>query len=205
MKWKYFLRGLGVGILLTSLLLCFSYRTTSSGETDVVEQAKKLGMVFPKGTLEPPVASDVPVSSAASEPLPTQIPPNTNVSNGAGMTGNEAASQTQPEAQQPEAQQPEAKQPADQQAAQQPEAQQAAESTGKTDKKGAGKKYTVKAGSTSTMIAQEMKAAGVIDSVEAMDDYMTKSGLSRKIQPGDYTIPEGASYEEIARIITGQG
>lgn len=49
MKKKYFLRGLGVGILLTALILCIGYRQHNSEET-VVQRAKELGMVFPKKT-----------------------------------------------------------------------------------------------------------------------------------------------------------
>ena len=46
MKLKYFLRGLGVGMVVTALVLCIAYRNSSSGKS-VVEQAKELGMVFP--------------------------------------------------------------------------------------------------------------------------------------------------------------
>lgn len=48
MKLKYFLRGLGVGMVVTALVLCIAYRNSSSGKS-VVEQAKELGMVFPAG------------------------------------------------------------------------------------------------------------------------------------------------------------
>ena len=49
MKLKYFLRGLGVGMVVTALVLCIAYRNSSSGKS-VVEQAKELGMAFPQGT-----------------------------------------------------------------------------------------------------------------------------------------------------------
>ena len=47
MKSKWFLRGLGVGIVVTALLLCITYRS-SSENTNVIKQARELGMVFPK-------------------------------------------------------------------------------------------------------------------------------------------------------------
>ena len=49
MKKKYFLRGLGAGILITALILSIGYRKQDSGET-VVQRAKELGMVFPEKT-----------------------------------------------------------------------------------------------------------------------------------------------------------
>ena len=48
MKLKYFLRGLGTGIILAALILCISYRSGKSSEKSVVDQAKELGMIFPE-------------------------------------------------------------------------------------------------------------------------------------------------------------
>lgn len=47
MKMRYFLRGLGVGVLLATLLLCISYRGQNS-ENSIIKQAKELGMQFPE-------------------------------------------------------------------------------------------------------------------------------------------------------------
>lgn len=47
MKIKWFLRGLGVGIVLTALLLCVTYRA-SQKNNNIIRQAKELGMVFPE-------------------------------------------------------------------------------------------------------------------------------------------------------------
>ena len=49
MKMRYFLRGLGVGVLLATLLLCMSYRGQNS-ENSIIKQAKELGMQFPEKT-----------------------------------------------------------------------------------------------------------------------------------------------------------
>lgn len=65
MKLKYFLRGLGVGIVVTALLLCVSYRNTESSE-NIVEKAKKLGMVFPEKTAKPTISSEPTKAPAVS-------------------------------------------------------------------------------------------------------------------------------------------
>ena len=70
MKLKYFLRGLGVGMVVTALVLCIAYRNSSSGKS-VVEQAKELGMVFPQGTSEPDVTA-TPESENTKKPKSTQ-------------------------------------------------------------------------------------------------------------------------------------
>ena len=70
MKLKYFLRGLGVGMVVTALVLCIAYRNSSSGKS-VVEQAKELGMVFPQGTSEPDVTA-TPESENTKKPKSTK-------------------------------------------------------------------------------------------------------------------------------------
>ncbi len=65
MKVKYFLRGLGVGIIVTALVLCISYRNTKPSES-IVEQAKKLGMVFPEKTSQPTFSSQPTETPAVS-------------------------------------------------------------------------------------------------------------------------------------------
>ena len=71
MKLKYFLRGLGVGMVVTALVLCIAYRNSSSGKS-VVEQAKELGMVFPQGTSEPDVTA-TPESENTKKPKSTSF------------------------------------------------------------------------------------------------------------------------------------
>lgn len=47
MKLKWFLRGLGVGMIVTAILLCTNYRKESD-HSELIKEAKKIGMVFPK-------------------------------------------------------------------------------------------------------------------------------------------------------------
>lgn len=47
MKSKWFLRGLGVGMIVTAILLCTNYRKEND-HSDLIKEAKKIGMVFPK-------------------------------------------------------------------------------------------------------------------------------------------------------------
>ena len=47
MKAKWFIRGLGTGIVLTALILCMAYRSNRN-DGSVIKEAKELGMVFPE-------------------------------------------------------------------------------------------------------------------------------------------------------------
>lgn len=182
MKMKFFLRGLGIGILVTTLVLCVSYRKQNSDQS-VVERARELGMEFPEKspeTMLPPSASPemaISGSAVAITPEQPQVTPITQVS----PSPAPAAATVQPQYVTPK-----------------PVVQPKATAERKT------RTFTVRSGLLSSSVAREMKAAGVIADDEALDDYLEKSGLARKVRAGKYKIPVGASYEEIARIITRQ-
>lgn len=180
MKIKFFLRGLGIGILMTTLVLCVFYRKQNS-EGSIVERARELGMEFPEKTAGPlinPSASPEAVPSGATadpavQSVATAIPVQTDAPAPAAAT-------TQGPAVQP---------------AQKPPAKTDARKT---------HMFTVRGGLLSSSVAREMKAAGVIEDDDALDEYLEKNGLARKVRAGKYKIPVGASYEEIAKIITRQ-
>ncbi len=180
MKIKYFLRGLGVGILVTTLVLCISYRKQDT-DYSVVERAKKLGMEFPEKTpaplLSPSASPDTAVSGAAVKKEDKEP----------DATAEATVSPT----------------PA-------PTAKPTPEPTAKPTKKpkntatGKGRTFTVRGGLLSSSVSREMRQAGIIKDSDAFDEYLEKNGLARKVRAGTYKIPTGASYEQIARIITRQ-
>ncbi len=193
MKLKYFLRGLGVGIIVTTLILCFVYRKNNA-RVNVVEQAKKMGMVFPEETEEPAeetVQPDVTVPPATpevtAEPAPVAEHTEPPVPSGAGVQGGTPEATDTPA-------------PTDK-----PKDKKKSPASGTSAKKNKkSKTFTVRSGLLSSSVAREMKEAGIIDDVDAFDEYMEQSGNSRKIITGTYKIPKGASFEEIAKIITRQ-
>lgn len=189
MKMKFFLRGLGIGILVTTLVLCVSYRKQNSDQS-VVERARELGMEFPEKSPEimlPPSASPEMAISGSAVAITPQQPQVTPIAQVTPIT------QVSPS-------------PAPVAATVQPQGNvtpQPVEKPKVTDERKT-RTFTVRSGLLSSSVAREMKAAGVIADDEALDDYLEKSGLARKVRAGKYKIPVGASYEEIARIITRQ-
>jgi len=176
MKMKYFLRGLGTGILLTALVLCISYRV-SEPKGNTVEEAKKLGMVFPEGTKPPQSEADKLLEEANSKQEVESVEESTEsektVASGASVTAKETPAPT-----------PTAK-------------------AEKTEKKKTNK-FTVRSGLLSTSVVREMKEQGIIKDDDGLNKYLEDSGNARRIIAGTYQIPEGASFEEITKIITRQ-
>ena len=59
-------------------------------------------------------------------------------------------------------------------------------------------------GMWSDSVAVEMENKGLVDNAEKFDKYLNNHGYASFISVGTFKIPEGASYEQIARIITNR-
>lgn len=63
---------------------------------------------------------------------------------------------------------------------------------------------TINSGDGSDTASRKLAAAGVVSSASNFDDFLCANGYDKRIRPGVYSIPANASDEQIARIITGQ-
>lgn len=195
MKYKYFLRGLGTGIILSALILCISYRTSKSDE-NVVDQAKELGMVFPEGTQAPQQLEEI---ISTDTPVPAQS------SSGAGVTGHETVPEgaDKTDTPVPTTKPDPPKKTETPQKTNKPKKTVKPVSTKKPESvKGAGVNFKVRGGLLSSTVAREMKEAGILQNDKKFDEYLVNNGYATKIREGTYRIPVGASYAEIAKIIT---
>ncbi len=217
MKLKYYLRGLGIGMAVTALILGISFSGRQGQEAQTLtdeqirERASELGMVdrseltlaalassvakTPEATIEP---------EAAAEPETTTEPEATTESKMA--TEPEATAEpettTEPEATaEPETMtEPEAttepKMTTEPEATAEPELITAPEQSQTT--------ITIKKGSDSGSVSRMLYEAGLVENAKAFDNYLCNNGYSRSINPGIYEIAPGTSEEEIAKIITGK-
>lgn len=206
MKLKYYLRGLGIGMIVTALILGISFSNrqdqTSQIMTDdqIRERAAELGMVD---------SSELTLAALQnSEKQPTEGTP-------------EETTQTQ-EQNNIEAE-PETTVPAETQATLEPETTQEPEATAEPEpEKTAGPEttaepevteapqrtqtasITIQRGDDSGSASRRLYEAGLVENAKAFDNYLCNNGYSRSINPGTYEIAPGTSEEEIAKIITGK-
>lgn len=178
MKAKWFIRGMGVGIVLTALILCITYRSNQN-DGSVIKEAKKLGMVFPKietGDVSRPEKEQA--EQLAEEAAQEKMKP---------VSGAAVSQKTKEEQ--------EAKDKLD----------ESSKDISKGSKYQDGKKtFVVRSGLLSSSVAREMEEAGIIDDADAFDDFIEKNGYGKQLRSGKYKIPDGADYETIAKIITKQ-
>ena len=177
MKRKYFLRGLGIGIIVTALLLCISYRKQMT-DMAIIEKAKSLGMIFPEKS-EEISGSAVDVAENAE---PVQTPePTTRPTESPSVTP-QAAPTKEPEV------------------TKEPVTTQKPAKSSKTKSE----QVTIKvvSGMDSSAVAKKLEKAGIIKSASKLDSYLVKNGYANRIVVGTHKFVKGTDFKEIAKILT---
>lgn len=215
MKLKYYLRGLGIGMAVTALILGISFSGRQGQEAQTLtdeqirERASELGMVDsseltlaelqnsaqPQTTMEPEVTE---------EPKPTTEPENTiepetttePKATAEPETTTEPKTTAEPETTAELEMTTESEMTTEPEATEEPELITAPEQSQTT--------ITIKKGSDSGSVSRMFYEAGLVENAKAFDNYLCNNGYSRSINPGIYEIAPGTSEEEIAKIITGK-
>ncbi len=152
MKLKFYLRGMGVGVIVTSLIFMIAmafYEPTITDE-EVELRAKRLGMVYEE-------ESD---SSNSIDQDNTKKQSVQNIIN----DGNEGAETTTEEI----------------------------------------VSVTIDRGTSSYKLSQTLQDLGLVDDALTFDKYLDANNYDSFLQPGDFEIPVGSTYEDIAKIITSK-
>ena len=211
MKLKYYLRGLGIGMAVTALILGISFSGRQGQEartlTDeqIRERASELGMVDSSElTLAALASSAAQTPEAAAEPEMTTEPEAT----AEPETTTEPEATAEPETTtEPEAT-TEPKMTTEPEATAEPEITTEPETTAEPELITAPEQsqttITIKKGSDSGSVSRMLYEAGLVENAKAFDNYLCNNGYSRSINPGIYEIAPGTSEEEIAKIITGK-
>ena len=192
MKLKYYLRGLGIGILVTAVIMGVTQgsRKETLSDREIRERAAALGMVEPGNSLadleaaETPAATEIP--EAIETPAATEIPE---------AIETPAATETPEAAETPAATEAPAATP-----------EVTARPTQKPAEEEEGSSYTfeIRAGDSSYQVAYRLQQAGLVADARDFDNYLCSKGYDRKLKTGSYEIPETATEEEISEILCGR-
>lgn len=215
MKWKYQLRGLGFGIIISALIMGIFNHSKEMTDEEIKQKARELGMsetvalgdlVTPESTIE--IVVKEPDSSSESfseegsietsegaEPESTEESVETSTED---MPESSEAESSEVESSEIETQEPESTQSIEE--SKEPETS-VAESSEELPKDGVAT-ITISSGDSSTSVCKKLKKAGLIEDEKAYDDFLGQNKYDRHIMKGTYEIPFGASDEEIAQIIT---
>lgn len=209
MKLKYYLRGLGIGMIVTALILGISFSSrqeqASQPMTDdqIRERAAELGMV---DSSELTLAALQNSAKQQAESTPGETTETQEQKEITGETTEETKTTAEPQETQTETAEPETT--ASPEPAAEPETTTAQEVTSAPETIAPEQTQTagiiINRGADSGSVSRQLYEAGLVENAKAFDNYLCNNGYSRSINPGTYEIAPGTSEEEIAKIITGK-
>lgn len=221
MKLKYYLRGLGIGIAVTAVILSVSAKEKPQAMTDaqIVAKAKELGMV------EQTVLSELAAQEEAEDGQSGADAAETE----SAQAEAESGGSTQQEAESDGNSQQETEAESGGSAQQETEGQNA-DSKGvkpETDTKDSDKEEAVTGqnaagleeeslkaemessvivsiypGEGSYTVSRKLAALGLVESADVYDKFLCQNGYDKKLCTGNYEIKAGAGADEIAKILT---
>lgn len=227
MEKKYYLRGLGLGIVVTAIIMGIALphgtKTREMTDDEVIARAKELGMTEDTRLLEPteeepeeadaadtqeaPVKKDIAVKAEAEaqkkDTAAADISVQTDTADGTEQkptVDTPAPVQTTTSAMSSKA---EPKRDTNEMTKQDDDANaESAESEEEEERNT--KSITIASGDGSYTVAKKLEEAGVVSSAAAYDTYLCGHGYDKRLRPGTFQIPAGATDEQIAKIVTGQ-
>lgn len=189
MKLKYYLRGLAVGVILTTIILSIA----NSGnkpltDNEIRKRALELGMVE-GGSVK--LTDMVESNEESNESYNTSIAVESKEESGsegktadsAATTGLEASSGNENES------------------ITQTASTETSEGAETPSEPPASITITIKSGDSSYTVSKALASAGLVEDAVEFDNYLCDNGYSRTIRTGTYEITSDMTYEEIAKKI----
>ena len=224
MELKYYLRGLGLGIIVTAIIMAaVSPASQKMTDVEVIRRAKQLGMteekVLSDSAAKNEDASGEDASGEADSPdenasgdeneeqpqekekaVSAQAPAERNAQNTQAQAQVQTQTQTKPEPIDAEPEEPDASEVGEDVELERQEAEETNTSLPVSDTPMV---VTIGSGDGSYAVSKKLADVGAISSPGNFDTFLCENGYDKKIRPGTYTIPADASDEQMARIITG--
>lgn len=168
MRFKYYLRGAGIGILFATIIMMVAFHSHGSNISDdeVVQRAGELGMVWSETESESEIETEAESQTESMQNEEQQEASNPDTSSNLEEEIPEFENQDVPA----------------------PENDSVV-------------KITVVQGEVCRTLAEDLVAAGLIEDAEDFRKYMGDHNYANSIHVGEFEIPRGSTYEEIARIL----
>ena len=217
MKLKYYLRGLGIGIILTVIILAIasSGKEETLSDEEIIERAETMGMIMeeeteknglpveegPKEELVEPEQSEGPKEEEAVEPEQSEEPKEEEPVEPEQSEEPKEEEPVEPE----QSEEPKEEEPVEPEQSEKPKEEEPVEpeqsEEPETEVSGEVVIVEIIRGEYSDKISVKLLEAGLVADADEFNRYLVESGMDERIAVGKHQIPQGASMEEIARIL----
>lgn len=191
MKLKYYLRGAGIGVIVTTLILMIAFHTSAGKEEEktIPETEQSLTIAEALSEKEATEEASARETEAAEESAPAETENEAAVDK---KQENEAASEEEKTETIAEEEAP--AEPEDIEQPQEPDQ----ETTGELRFV----EFRIYAGQSPGAVSKSLYDAGIIDDEDAFYRYLVDNGLNDLLEIGTFSVPEGGEFSEIAKILT---
>ena len=184
MKLKYYLRGIGMGILFATIVMTVSSVVHNNNLSDeiIIKEAKKLGMIMPEETKS---QGSLFSTDDTEEVVETEIEDDKEndteeVSESVSSQNTEIASSEEVES----------------------------ETEPVIEKIESGNVTLIRVeiypGDAARQVAERLYAYGLVDDSERFRIYIGETGYAKILRVGEYYVPVGATYDEIISILVSK-
>ena len=192
MRLKYYLRGLGLGIIFTCLMFMLFSNKTANNNTDQTDIYNQIDAATETISNETGSGENNDTANDAS------VTDDTDVQNDANVSDNLEAQNGQDTQNNPQAQDnAEVQNSADNQT----DDSNITGETGTDDVQDEYVTLVIEKGDIARDVAESLYGDGIIDDVESFRKYLGETGVSRTLHAGEYNIKVGSTYEEIVELL----
>lgn len=196
MKLKYYLRGLGIGIIVTAIIMSFTKKPEEITDAEIKARAAMLGMV------EKNVLADIQENSNLSKDTMKEdnkietVPEIEDTEKKEELINNLETEKKEETVENLETEKKE-------ETVEDKETGKVEDAVNNINAEHV-EKYiiiTIEPGNGSETVCQKLLDAGLINSVKDYNKYLIQNGYDRSLRSGNHEIPVGATEEEMAKIL----
>ncbi len=205
MKLKYYLRGVGAGILFATIILSVSYQVSSKArlsDAEIIKRAEKLGMVKQSDiNMDDLIApSATPAAESTKGTASTPTPESTKEPT---VTPTPESAKEPTVTSTPESMKKPTGTPIPESAKVAGESHNTSATVPEADKEPDNKSvsFEIAGGMTSEDVSNLLRKEGIIEDAKAFNQYLILNHYTTDINIGKYQIEKHAPYEDIANAI----
>lgn len=199
MKLRYYLRGLGLGILVTAAFFIASNSKDTMTDAEVKARAKELGMI--ENTVLTDLESSTEVKESIVEVESSEVETEIEVSTVEETTVMESTTEETTMEEMTTVAELETEEDTNNKTAVENKENEPASTDIKNTGNGTEVIVTVNRGDGSDTVARRLQELGVIPDAGEFDRFLMQNGYDRKISTGEHIIPANASWDEIGRTL----
>ncbi|MFR3205474.1 MAG: hypothetical protein ACLTOO_07780 [Oscillospiraceae bacterium] len=208
MKLKYYLRGLGIGIVVTALLMGYSNKNRAAEPKAEVATEETAGDLLADRNGEATTEEVIEQSTVENVTVETDSAETSEEETSQEETASELESSTQEAETITETESVTETETESVQAEETTDKKEQTQSSTEADAGNALPQTTIEInivrGDDSGTVARKLQNAGMVESATEYDAYLMQHGYDKKIRVGKVEIPVDATWQEIAEYISGK-